>query len=309
MKIGVLTDSSAYLTEEQCKKYNIGVIPIPIIWEKKTYRDLIDIGFHEFYKKLNTSEELPTTSQPSIGDVQKYVDQYVKEGYTDLIVITISSGLSSFYSNVVSVAKEEKRINIYPFDCKITCAGQADAALLVGKLVKANADIDLIMHDLEDLRNTTNVRFVVDNLKHLKRTGRLSNAASFVGTLLKITPILSMDVQGEGHISAIAKERKYKRAYSHIQKDFTELTENLSYPVQSTIFHADDMERENEWLTDYKEKFPNVTLYSSIIGPVVGVHVGQHTIAMIWCRDINSYFDKNGKPLPASEIHSEKANY
>ncbi|MBD5429656.1 DegV family protein [Lactobacillus sp.] len=308
MKIGVLTDSSAYLTKEQCEKYNIGVIPIPIIWNKKTYRDLIDIGFHEFYEKLNTSEELPTTSQPSIGDVQKYVDRYVEEGYTDLIVVTISSGLSSFYSNVVSVANEEKRINIHPFDCKITCAGQANASLLAAKLIQSGADIDLIMHDLKDLRNTTDVRFVVDNLKHLKRTGRLSNAASFVGTLLKITPILSMDVQGEGHISAIAKERKYKRAYNHIQNDFAKLTEGLSYPVQATIFHADDLERENEWLTDYKDKFSKITFYSSIIGPVVGVHVGQHTIAMIWCRDVNSYFDKDGKPLPANKIHSEPLN-
>lgn len=74
------------------------------------------------------------------------------------------------------------------------------------------------MHDLKDLRNTTDVRFMVDNLNHLKRTGRLSNAASFVGSILKIKPILSMDVQNEGKISAIAKERQYKRAYNHIKK-------------------------------------------------------------------------------------------
>ena len=84
-------------------------------------------------------------------------------------------------------------INIHPFDCKITCAGEADAAILAGRLVKAGADINLIMHDLKDLRNTTDVRFMVDNLNHLKRTGRLSNAASFVGSILKIKPILSMD--------------------------------------------------------------------------------------------------------------------
>ncbi|MBP2058022.1 DegV family protein with EDD domain [Lactobacillus colini] len=305
MKIGVLTDSSAYLTKEQCNEYNISVIPIPIIWNQKTYYDLVDIGFDEFYQKLNTSKELPTTSQPSIGAVKKYVDQYVEQGYTDLIVITISSGLSSFYSNVVSVANEENRIKIHPFDTKITCAGQADAALLAAKLIKAGAGIDLIMHDLEDLRNTTDVRFIVDNLNHLKRTGRLSNAASFVGILLKISPILSIDVQNKGKISAIAKERKYRRAYNHIEKDFSKLISDLSYPVQATIFHADDINRENDWLSNYKERFPDVNFYSSIIGPVVGVHVGQHAIAMIWCRNIESYFDKNGKPLSISQVHSE----
>ena len=71
----------------------------------------------------------------------------------------------------------------------------------------------MIMHDLENLRNTMGVRFMVDDLKHLRRTGRLSNAASFVGSILKIKPILAMDVQGRGKISSIAKESQYKRAY------------------------------------------------------------------------------------------------
>lgn len=96
MKIGVLTDSSSYLTKEQCEKYGIDILPIPIIWDNKEYLDLIDIGFHEFYKKLNSSTTLPTTSQPSIGTVKKYVEKYVAEGYTDLIIITLSSGISSF---------------------------------------------------------------------------------------------------------------------------------------------------------------------------------------------------------------------
>ena len=297
MKIGVLTDSSSYLTKEQCEKYGIDVLPIPIIWDKKEYLDLIDIGFHEFYKKLNTSTILPTTSQPSVGTVKKYVDKYVEAGYTDLIIITLSSGISSFYNNVLSVADEETRINIHPFDCKITCAGEADAAILAGRLVKAGADVDLIMHDLKDLRNTMDVRFMVDDLKHLKRTGRLSNAASFVGSILKIKPILSMDVQNEGKISAIAKERHYKRAYNHIKKDFDKLSSVMPYSIQLTIFHADDEERENEWVNDYQTSFPKVKVDQSIIGPVVGVHVGQHTMAMIWCRNLDSYFDENGKPI------------
>lgn len=284
MKIGVLTDSSSYLTKEQCEKYGIDVLPIPIIWDNKEYLDLIDIGFHEFYEKLSTSSTLPTTSQPSTGTVKKYVDKYIDQGYTDLIIITLSSGISSFYNNILSVADEESRINIHPFDCKITCAGEANAAILAGRLVKAGADIDLIMHDLKDLRNTTDVRFMVDNLNHLKRTGRLSNAASFVGSILKIKPILS-------------KERHYKRAYNHIKKDFDSLTSDMPYPIQLTIFHADDEEREAEWVNDYESSFPKVKIYQSIIGPVVGVHVGQHTMAMIWGRDLDSYFDENGKPI------------
>lgn len=297
MKIAVLTDSSAYLTKEQQEKYHIDVLPIPIIWNGKAYRDLIDIGYKEFYQKLAEEKDLPSTSQPSIGDLQKKIDEYVSEGYTDVLVITLSSGISSYYSSVVSVAKDETRIKVHPFDSKITCAGEADFAMLAGRLIEAGADIDLIMHDLTDLQKTMDVRFMVDDLSHLKRTGRLSNAASFVGTLFKIKPILSMDVQNKGEISAIAKERQYKRAYKHIQNDFDNLTKNMPYKIQCTFFDSLDPKKKQGWLEDYSAKFPKYLFDTSIIGPVVGVHVGQGTMAMIWCRDLNDYFDKNGQPL------------
>lgn len=303
MKIAVLTDSSAYLTKDQQEKDHIDVLPIPIIWGNKTYRDMVDIGYEEFYKKLANEKELPTTSQPSPGDLQKKIEQYIEQGYTDVIVITLSSGISSYYSTVQSIAKDENRIKIHPFDSKITCAGEADYAMLAGHLVEAGADIDLIMHDLADLQKTMDVRFMVDDLSHLKRTGRLSNAASFVGSLFKIKPILSMDVQDQGKISAIAKERQTKRAYRHVQSDFDNLT-NMPYKIQCTIFDSLAPDKKKEWIEDYSAKFPKYKFDESIIGPVVGVHVGQGTMSMIWCRDLDDYFDENDKPIEG--INSEE---
>lgn len=304
MKIAVLTDSSAYLTKDQQEKDHIDVLPIPIIWGNKTYRDMVDIGYEEFYKKLSNEKELPTTSQPSPGDLQNKIEQYIEQGYTDVIVITLSSGISSYYSTVQSIAKDENRIKIHPFDSKITCAGEADYAMLAGHLVEAGADIDLIMHDLADLQKTMDVRFMVDDLSHLKRTGRLSNAASFVGSLFKIKPILSMDVQDQGKISAIAKERQTKRAYRHVQSDFDNLTKNMPYKIQCTIFDSLAPDKKKEWIEDYSAKFPKYKFDESIIGPVVGVHVGQGTMSMIWCRDLDDYFDENDKPIEG--INSEE---
>lgn len=297
MKIAVLTDSSAYLTKKQQEQYHIDVVPIPLIWGDKTYYDLVDISYEDFYQKIETTTDLPTTSQPSLGQITEFIDDYVANGYTDVIVLPLSSGISSSYQNLVAYAEEEKRIKIHPFDCHTTCAGLADCAILAARLVSAGADVDLIMHDLEDLRKTIGVRFLVDNLAHLKRTGRLSNAATFIGTLLHITPILAMDVQKTGHISAIAKERQYKRAYRHVQEDFDRLTKDKDYPIHATIFDADNPKRGDEWFKDYQEKFPQDHFDRSIIGPVVGVHCGKNTIAIIWCRNLDSYFDQDGKPI------------
>ncbi|QNQ80417.1 DegV family protein [Lactobacillus sp. PV034] len=303
-KIGVITDSAAYLTDEQVKKYNIDVIPISLIWDNKVYHDMIDIGYHEFYQRLASQKSLPTTSQPSIGEIQAHIDKFIDEGYTDLIIIPLSSGISSTYSNITTIAKNEDRIKIHAFDSKVTCAGQADLVILAARLIQAGASLDLIIHDLSDLRKTIGVRFMVDDLKHLKRTGRLSNAASFVGSLLHIKPILTMDVQKEGKIIASGKERQYKRAVKRIQTDFAQIINQLPYPVQLTIFDADSDQRAREWNENYTSAFPEVKINHSIIGPVVGVHVGQDTIAIIWCRDLDSYFTSDGTPLAADQINS-----
>ncbi|MCI1290536.1 MAG: DegV family protein [Lactobacillus sp.] len=290
MKIGVLTDSSAYLTPKEQAADNIKVLPIPIIWGKKTYYDLVDIGFQEFYQKLASEQELPNTSQPSTGEVKTAIDEFAAAGYTDVFIITLSSGISSFYSSVVQYAKQEDRLRIHPFDSKVTCAGLAFQAQLAGRMAKNGADVDTIQAALEDLRSTTRVRFEVDNLQHLKRTGRLSNAASFIGGLLKIKPILTMNVQGDGKIVAIAKERQEKRALNHIIRDVQTDVAQANYPVQGTIFHADDEEKENAWCAAFVKQVPTMRLGRSIIGPVVGTHVGQHTMAIIWAKDLAEYF-------------------
>lgn len=300
MKIGVLTDSSAYLSKEQINQFkNVKVVPIPIIWKNSTYYDLVNIGYEEFYEKLAQTDQLPTTSQPSLGELKGKVDEFVNEDYTDLIVIPISSGISSFYSSIESYVKDEERIKIHLFDSKVTCAGLANLVMLAARITQnKNVDPVTVIKYLENLRSTIQVRFIVDDLNYLKRTGRLSNAASFVGGLLNIKPILAMDVRGQGKISAIAKQRQYHRAFNYIEKDFAKLTEAVTYPIYSTVFDALDEKRKSAWLDEYRTKFPNITFASSIIGPVVGVHVGQHAIAMIWHRDIASYFDDKGKLLP-----------
>lgn len=86
-----------------------------------------------------------------------------------------------------------------------------------------------------------------------------------------------------------------------MQNDFDNLTKNMPYKIQDTIFDSLDPEKKQEWLEDYQAKFPKYKFDTSIIGPVVGVHVGQGTMSMIWCRDLDTYFDENGRPIEGIE--------
>lgn len=288
MKIGIMTDSSVYLTPEEQAKYQIKVLPITLIWKNKIYRDMIDINTHEFYQRLQTEKELPSTSQVTLQQVKDAVDDYVAQNYTDVFLITLSSGITTFYQSILPYAREEKRLHLHLFDSKITCAGEANMAILAACLVQAGATPQTIKSKLTSLRATTGVRFMVNDLKHLVRTGRLSNAASFIGGMLRMKPILTMDVQNKGQIKAIAKERQEKRAFNHIKQDIAHATADLDYPILLSVIDADDEEIKERWITRLKEAFPQYRIKQGIIGPVIGVHTGPGTIAVVWQRDPNS---------------------
>lgn len=296
MKIGVMSDSSVYLSKEEQAKYHIKTLPITLIWGHQTYRDMIDIGYPDFYERLRTDPDLPSTSQVTVQQVKDAVSEYAAKNYTDVFLITLSSGITTFYETICAYARQEKRLHLHVFDSKISCAGEANMAILAARLVQAGAKPDLIEKELVSLRATTGVRFMVGDLKHLVRTGRLSNAASFIGGILKMKPILTMAVQGDGKITAIAKERQEKRAFKHIEKDILQMTKNVQYPLLLSVIDADDKKIAAKWSQQLKKAFPKARLQRGIIGPVIGVHTGPGTIAVVWQRDLNSYFDQNGNP-------------
>lgn len=294
-KIAIITDSSSYLTIDQAKEHNIEVLSIPIIWNDQEYRDIIDLSFDDFYKKLSTEEKLPSTSTPSIGALDEKINELRDAGYKEIIGIFISSGISSFVANATVYAQEREDVNFKVFDSHVTCAGLANMALLASKMVADDHTSDEIFEALAKLRETTNVRLIVDDLKHLSRTGRLSNAASFIGGILNIKPIIGMDVQeaGKGELSVIEKERTYLKAFKKVQQDVGEQIKDKDYTVRATVIDAHDIEKSNEWVETFKKDYPDMIVDTSIIGPVVGVHTGQGAICVIWGQDweelANSY--------------------
>lgn len=98
-------------------------------------------------------------------------------------------------------------------------------------------------------------------------------------------PILTIDIQGAGKITAIAKERQAKKAFEHIKKDFGDAIANVDYPVRVTVFDADEPKMKAEWVKDLQDSFPQVQVDQSIIGPVIGVHTGKGAMAIIWTQD------------------------
>ncbi|MCS8604577.1 DegV family protein [Lactiplantibacillus pentosus] len=282
MKTAIVTDSASYLSAADVEKYDIHVVPITVIFGQQTYLENVEITSKEFYERMRTAPELPTTTQITLGQMQTMYDQLAAAGYDAVISIHLSSGITSFITNLESYLPNVTNIKVYPFDSLITAAGEADMVLLAAKLVSAGYTPEQVIEQLKKIRETTDVYFVVDNLSHLVRTGRLSNASGLVGNLLRIKPVLTFQ---DGKIVAIQKERTMRRAYTAIKAKLAAAIDAADYPLRVTIENGNNPKLQAEWTADLKASFPDLTIDEGEIGPVVGVHVGEGVMGLIWARD------------------------
>lgn len=284
MKIAIVTDSTSYLSKEEQEKYNISVVPIPVIIDGKSYNEGIDISTEEFYDKLRNSESFPSTSQPPMGEMINTYNKLADEGYDAVISIHLASTISGFYNSLVSLAPTIENIKVIPYNSKLTVKLMGNLAIEAAKMAQANKNIDDILSKIDEIRATINEVFVVDDLQNLVRGGRLSNASAFLGSLLKIKPLLTFDDK-TNEIVAFEKVRSRKRALKRTEEIFKEAVSNADYPIKAMVINANDPESGDIWTKKIQEMYPDMTVEQSHFGPVIGTHLGEKALALGWMID------------------------
>lgn len=286
MKIAVVTDSTAYLSAEQIKENDIHIVPIPFILDGKSYDEGIDITTEEFYEKLRTSETFPSTSQPPIGKLIELYESLGDQGYDAVISIHLAGTISGLVQTLETVKDTVDNIQVVPVDSEITVLLMGYLAIEAARMAKQGKELDEILARLDHLKTTINEYFVVDDLQNLVRGGRLSNAAAFVGSVLKIKPILTFDDETD-KIVAFDKVRSSKRALKRVEDLFGEDTKDLTYPIKMIVIHANNEEAAKEWQAKLAKKYPNNSIEISYFGPVIGTHLGENALALGWMEDID----------------------
>lgn len=287
MKIAVVTDSTAYLNKEQVEKYNIRVVPIPFIIDDKVYNEGVDITTEEFYEKLRTCEKFPTTSQPPVGELVELYESLADDGYDTVISIHLAGTISGFVRTLETTVREAvaDKINLIPYDSKITVLLMGYLAIEAARMAQEGAELDDILQRLDHLRDTIDEVFVVDDLQNLVRGGRLSNASAFIGSVLRIKPLLTFDDETD-KIVAFEKVRSSKRALKRAEDICEERIRDASYPLRLIIFHGNDEEAALAWRDKLTKKYPDCPIDISYFGPVIGTHLGEKALALGWMRDI-----------------------
>jgi len=241
-----------------------------------------------FYKLLQESPELPSTAQPSIGEMMDLYDKLAKEGYDTVISIHLASTISGFVNNLKVAAETIDNINVVVYDSHITVRLMGYLAQEAAKMAQENKPLDEIIARLDDLRGSIGESFVVNDLKNLVKGGRLSNTSAVIGTVLNIKPLLEFD-EDSHKIVAYDKVRSIKKAKLKAEEKLADALDNVDYPLRFLVIDADDPESGDQWAEELHEKYPDNTIERSYFGPVIGAHLGKDALAIAWIKD----FDKS----------------
>lgn len=278
MKTAVVTDSTAYIPKEMRKKANIHMIPLNVIFGDEVYQEEIDITWDQFYEEVKT-KELPTTSQPPIGQFVELFEN-LAEDYDAVISVHLSSGISGTYQGAITAGTMVEGIEVYAFDSEISCMVQGFYALEAAEWAERGEDPEAIIARLEELKATARAYFMVDDLSHLQRGGRLSGAAAFFGSLLQVKPLLHFENKV---IVPFEKIRTRKKALKRIA-DLLGEDAAKGGQYRAVIIHANREQEALEWRDELAAMYPNVEFSISYFGAVIGTHLGEGSMGMGWMK-------------------------
>lgn len=279
MKTAVVTDSTAYIPKELRDSLHIRMVPLSVVIGNDTYKEEIDINTTEFYDKVRNERTLPKTSQPALGDFVETYEELSKH-YDAVISIHLSSGISGTLAGAKQAGEIVDNINVYTFDSELSCMVQGFYVLKAAQMAQAGADPNAIMQELNNMKQTTRAYFMVDNLDHLHRGGRLNGFERVIGSVLQVKPILHFENKV---IVPFEKVRTRKKAMKRIA-DLLQEDAQKHAKLQATIIHANNEQEAITWKNELEAIMPNVEFTISYFGPVIGTHLGEDSMGLGWVK-------------------------
>ncbi|MGI6224873.1 MAG: DegV family protein [Peptococcales bacterium] len=279
-KIALVTDSSCDLPRDIINKYNIHVLPLHIIFQDGDFRDRVDITSEEFYERLKT--EIPSTSMPSVGETWELFERLKNEGYTHVLAILLSSGLSGTFSMVEGLRDKitELGINLKIINSKALSLGLGFLVMHAGELIKNGTPLHDIIDKVEGLVKETKVFFVLKTLEYLRKGGRIGLVEGTIGDILDIKPIIS--INEEGIYYSVAKVRGRLRSLNRISEIAQEAIGNRK--VFLAVVHGDALEDAQYVLNKLKEAQVNIKeSFISQTTASMAVHTGPGLVGITFC--------------------------
>lgn len=281
-KIKLFTDSAADLPKSYQERYDIGVVPLSVIFGDVEYKDGVTLSVVDFWEKLILSEELPSTTQVNPHDFVEAFEPYIKDGYT-ILYIGVSEKLSGTLQSAHFAKELLKTENIHIFDSKTASIGETLLLITAGEMLSEGHSLEEILRQLKEQRDKSCAYFTIDSLTHLVKGGRLTKTQGLVGSMLKIKPILR--VMPEGTIEVEEKVRSKKRALQTMVAKTLEQAKAYNIDLSKkrvAIIHSHGADSVPELKELVLQEIDPKEIIESLIGPTVGTHAGPGGLALFF---------------------------
>ena len=276
-KVAIVVDSTAYLPPNLIEKHNMHVIPLNLLWSGESLRDNVDITADDFYARLQTAKEMPTTSQPSPGDFHVLFEEIAKTAES-IVCLTISQPLSGTYASAIAARNMMDGFPIEVVDSRSAVMGLGFQALAAAEAAEAGANHKEAAEKARALIPAMRLNFVVDTLEFLHRGGRIGGASRYIGSLLSIKPILTLE---NGKIEPLDKVRTKKKAIAKLL-DMVEADLQGKSNFRIAVQNAATPDEGNQIAEEIKKRFGIEEVIQSDISPVIGAHTGPGAVAAVY---------------------------
>lgn len=273
-KIHILADTSADLTVEEAKEFDIRLMPFRLNMEDGTeYKDRVDISPEELYKKLRETNQLVKTVQVTPADFEDYFREEAAAGYEELVVVTIASTASGTYRSALmakEIVEEENLVKVHVVDSMNLSYGTGYAVIEGAKALKNGASAEDVAKIIKETVDSSKSYFTVETLDYLRKGGRIKAATAVIGGMLDIRPILTVH---EGLVDSVDKVRGGKKV---VPKFISILKEGVKDFDDFTIMLLDGDAKEmlDAMSEAVEQEFGKKAEIIRTVGATIGAHAG-----------------------------------
>jgi DegV family protein with EDD domain len=277
MTVAIVTDSTSDLDPQRARAEGIDVVPLFVNFGDTRFRDTVDLSREEFYRKLASLKILPTTAQPTPAMFEDAFRPHVEAG-RPIVCVTIMASLSGTINAATTASRSFPEAEIHVVDSGSVAGGLALLAQHGGEMARAGAGAASIVAALESDSAALRGFATVPDLSHAVRTGRVSRTQAFIGSLVKIVPVLRID---GGKVQEHARVRTYARALDTMV-DSAALEINKADGARICIIHSNAAGEAASLATKLRERITTAAAVFEQLeaGPVIGTHAGQGAVGL-----------------------------
>jgi DegV family protein with EDD domain len=271
--VAIVTDSVADLPPQVAEELGITVVPLVVRFGTDLYRDGLDLSPDQFYERLKTSKALPATSVPP---PMAYADAYDKlaEKTNEIVVTSVTSKLSATYQVALqAVGLMKKKCRVEVLDSQWAIMAEGFITIAAAKTAQSGAKLDEVLDVARRTRNRVDMYAAFDTLEYLERGGRIGKAQAFLGSLLKVNPIIGLK---DGEVYPLARERSRTKAIDRLYN----FAASFGTVEALAVEYAADLDEANRLVQRLHSKYPQVPIYLTRASPVIGTHTGPGLIVV-----------------------------